>query len=143
MNVVKCNDLYYNCGNKEDIPDYARWGALFYTKDFSEIPSIAKNILTKEEVERIMDKIKKLQEDSLFMSELEALEWQEWEDRSILTEVKNQAYTVGMEQGLEQGLEQKTKEIILSMIKNNIPMETISKVTNKTINEIKKIINKN
>ena len=139
MNVVKCNDLYYNCGNKEDIPDYARWGALFYTKDFSEIPSIAKNILTKEEVERIMDKIKKLQEDSLFMSELEALEWQEWEDRSILTEVKNQAYTVGMEQGLEQ----KTKEIILSMKKNNIPMEAISKVTNKTINEIKEIINKN
>ena len=139
MNVVKCNDLYYNCGNKEDIPDYARWGALFYTKDFSEIPSIAKNILTKEEVERIMDKIKKLQEDSLFMSELEAQEWQEWEDRSILTEVKNQAYTVGMEQGLEQ----KTKEIILSMKKNNIPMEAISKVTNKTINEIKEIINKN
>ena len=139
MNVVKCNDLYYNCGNKEDIPDYARWGALFYTKDFSEIPSIAKNILTKEEVERIMDKIKKLQDDSLFMSELEALEWQEWEDRSILTEVKNQAYTVGMEQGIEP----KTKEIILSMKKNNIPMETISKVTNKTISEIKEIINKN
>ena len=139
MNVVKCNDLYYNCGNKEDIPDYARWGALFYTKDFSEIPSIAKNILTKEEVEKIMDKIEKLQDDSLFMSKLEALEWQEWEDRSILTEVKNQAYTVGMEQGLEQ----KTKEIILSMKKNNIPMEAISKVTNKTINEIKEIINKN
>ena len=51
------NDIYYNCCNKKNIPDYIRWGALIYTRDFKKIPSIAKNILTKEEVERIMDKI--------------------------------------------------------------------------------------
>ena len=135
LNVVKCNDIYYNCDNKEDIPDYIRWGALIYTRDFKKIPSIAKNILTKEEVERIMDKIEKLQDDSLFMSKLEAMEWQEWEDKSIESEIRKESYTAGREQ--------EKKEIILSMIKNNLPIETISKITNKTIEEINEIIKEN
>ena len=131
LNVVKCNDIYYNCDNKEDIPDYIRWGALIYTRNFKKSPSIVKNILTKEEVEKIMDKIEKLQDDSLFMSKLEAMEWQEWEDKSIQTEIRN------------EGREQEKKEIILSMAKNNLPIETISKITNKTIKEINEIIKEN
>ena len=75
-----------------------------------------------------MDKIKKLNDDSLFMSELEAIKWQEWEDKSLLTEARKN--------GIAEGIELTIK----NMYKNNIPIETISKGTNKKIKEIEKII---
>ena len=95
-----------------------------------------------------MDKIEKLQDDSLFMSELEALEWQEWEDSSIQTEMRKKGFADGLfqginqgiEQGISQGLEQGIELTIKNMNKNNIPIETISKITNKSIQEINKII---
>ena len=141
LNVVKCNDIYYNCCNKENIPDYIRWGALIYTRDFDKMPNIIKDILTKEEVERIMDKIEKLQDDSLFMSELEAMEWQEWEDRSIQTEMRKKGFDDGLALGIKEGIKENTREMILAMINNNLSLETISKITNKTIEEINEIIN--
>lgn len=47
---------------------------------------------------------------------------------------------LGLEEGTRLGLEQKTKETILSMVENNLPINIISKVTNKSIDEIKEII---
>ena len=44
------------------------------------------------------------------------------------------------EQGLEQGKLENKKEMIISMHKNGIDILTISKVSNLTIEEIKKII---
>ena len=105
------------------------------------MPDIIKDILTKEEVERIMDKIKKLQDDSLFMSELEAMEWQEWEDRSIQTEMRKKGFDDGLALGIKEGIKENTRETILAMINNNLSLETISKITNKTIEEINEIIN--
>lgn len=41
---------------------------------------------------------------------------------------------------MKQGIEQNNKELILSMIKNEISIDMISKITNKTIEEINEII---
>ena len=57
-------------------------GALIYCDDFSKIPDIVKGIMTDEERDRIMDKINKLTSDDVFMTELEAREWDEWEANS-------------------------------------------------------------
>ena len=46
----------------------------------------------------------------------------------------------GVEFGIEQGIEKNTSDIIKAMIDNNISYEIISKITNKSIDEIKKII---
>lgn len=43
-----------------------------------------------------MDKIDKLTKDDLFMSELEAREWDKWEEKSMLTYAKK----LGKEEGL-------------------------------------------
>ena len=78
------------------------------------------------------------------MSELEAMEWQEWEDRSIQTEMRKKGFADGLfqgiNQGISQGLEQGIELTIKNMDKYNIPIETISKITNKSIQEINKII---
>lgn len=131
VNIVKCNELYYN-HKQEEIPNYVRWGALIYCDDFSKIPDIVKGIMTDEERDRIMDKMDKLTHDDVFMTELEAKEWDKWEENSKID--------YAMEQGIEKGIEQKELEIIKSMLKNNLDLETIARVTNKTIEEIKEIV---
>ena len=151
LNVVKCNDIYYNCDDKEDIPNYIKWGALIYTRDINKIPDIAEGILTQKEMERIMDKIENLNNDSLFMSELEAIKWQERKEKCLKEDGVKEGYALGLEHGLEQGLEsgynkgivEKTNEIIFSMIKNNMSLDDISKIINKPIEEIKEIIKEN
>lgn len=82
-----------------------------------------------------MDKIEKLNNDSLFMSELEAMKWQEKKEKCLREDGINEGYALG--------LEQKTKEIVLSMVNNKLPIDTISKVTNKTASEINEIIKEN
>ena len=48
----------------------------------------------------------------------------------------------GLEQGIEKGIERKSNEIIENMLKEKTSIDFISKVTNKSIEEIKKIAEK-
>ena len=48
-----------------------------------------------------MDKINKLTSDDVFMTELEAREWDEWEANSKIDYAEKQ----GIEQGIEIGIE--------------------------------------
>ena len=148
LNVAKCNQVYYNLSKKEEIPNYIRWGALLYNRDFEKIPEIAYGIMTDKEIEIFMDKIDKLTDDSLFMSDLETIEMHEKEERAIRNyQVKlateqglAEGRAKGMAQGMAQGRAEEQKELILSMIKNNIDMDMISKITNKSVEEIENII---
>ena len=140
LDIVKCHDIYYNDDNKEKLPEFIKWGAFLYNRDYDEIPNIIGSIMSKREVKKIMSKISKIVDDSLFMSELEKEEWAIWEENSKLAYAKNEGISQGMAQGMAQGIEQNTKELILSMVKNDATLEFISKVTNKTIDEIKEII---
>ena len=45
----------------------------------------------------------------------------------------------GIEKGIEKGIERKSNEIIENMLKEKTSIDFISKVTNKSIEEIKKI----
>lgn len=137
LNVVKCLELYYNLDNLEDVPKYIKWGALIYNRDLNKIPDIVDGIMTIDERNKIMSKIEKLTKDDKFMSELEALKMLEWEEKSKMTYVKN----LGIVEGEIKGKEETTKELILSMLDNKLSLDMISKITNKSIDEIKKIIN--
>ena len=88
-----------------------------------------------------MDKIDKLTKDDLFMSELEAREWDKWEEKSMMTYAKNLGKEEGLAEGEIKGREENTKELILSMIDNKLSLDVISKITNKSVEEINKIIN--
>ena len=137
LNVEKCNCKYYTLVKQgKHIPNYVRWAALLYCRDFLKIPEIAKGIMTKEEVERVMDKIYKLQNDDLFITELEARKISEWEEKSKI----DYALNTGKEEGREEGSKQTTIDMIKNMFANNATLDFISKVTNKSIDEINKII---
>ena len=133
LNVEKCSDLYYTLVKKKaHIPNYVRWSALLYCKDFSKLLEIAEGIMTKEEVERVMDKIYKLKNDDLFLTKLEARKISEWEEKSKIDYALNT--------GMEEGTKQTTIDLIKNMFANNLELDIISKVTNKSIEEINKII---
>ena len=82
-----------------------------------------------------MDKLNKLQNDKQIMTELEALEWEEWERNTIYSD----GIKKGIEQGIEQGIKEKTIEIIKSMLKKELDINLISEITNESIEEINKI----
>ena len=162
LNIVNCHEIYYNCDNLK-IPNYVRWGELLYCSDISKIPSITKGIMTYEERNRIMGTLDKLTKDDLFLSKEDIIKWDEWEKNTIyndgVKEGMEQGIEKGIKQGLEQGIEQgfergieqgigkgieqgiiqNTTEMILSMLKNDIDIEKISKITNKSIKEIENI----
>lgn len=137
LNVVKCSEVYYNEA-KEEIPKYIRWGALIYCTDISKIPSITKGILTKKECNLIMDKLNEITTEDLFMTKEEALEWADWTENTIY----DKGVKIGITQGKIEGNQETSEEYIKSMVDNNIELDIISKITNKTIEEIKEIINK-
>ena len=61
----------------------------------------------------------------------------------ILEDALKEGHEKGLKQGLEQGLEQgekrKEREIIMNLLKNDLPYSLISNSTGLTIDEIKKI----
>lgn len=144
LDIVKCYEKYYNLSSKEDIPNYIRWGALIYNRNFEEIPNIVKGIVTNKERDKIMDKIANLSGNNLFMSELESREWAEWERNSIEADAIERGLTKGMEQGIEQGIQQGIELANIQNIKNmyakNISIKDIADITGKTVEEVKKIV---
>jgi len=140
LNVVKCHELYYNKKNKEDIPNYIKWGSLIYCSDIKEIPNIVSGIMTLKERNWIMDNLSKLTRDDLFMTEEEALEWADWERNSIRHEAREEGLKEGRKIGIEKGIEKNTEKMIKNMLKQNISLEDISKITEKTKKEIEKYL---
>ena len=49
----------------------------------------------------------------------------------------------GRKQGIEEGIEENKKETIMNMLKDNVDLSIISKYTNTSIDQIKKIIENN
>ena len=49
----------------------------------------------------------------------------------------------GRKQGFEEGIEENKKETIMNMLKDNVDLSIISKYTNTSIDQIKKIIKNN
>ena len=126
--------------NKEDIPNYVRWGSLIYCDNIEEIPDIVRGIMTCEECNLIMSKLDKLTREDLFMSEEETLRWMEWEANTIRNDAKKNGHEEGLKEGIEQGIEQTMKNNIRNMIKKGISLEDISDITGKNIEEINKYI---
>ena len=110
-----------------------------------------------------MDKMEHLKNDDEVMSELEREEWALWEENSIREYATKTGYKEGMEagfndgfnagfndgfsdgfnkgvnQGIEQGVSQNKVEMIKKMLINKIDYDVISKVSGKSLDEIKKI----
>ena len=53
--------------------------------------------------------------------------------------VREKEREIAIKEEIKEGKKERIKEMIISMLNNHIDIETISKVSNKSIEEIKKI----
>lgn len=90
------------------------------------------DILTMDEKEKLLNDIK-----------LKASDEETQESLRLENDIEYRFDLVeedALKRGIEQGIEQATINTVISMLQNNISIELISKITNKTIEEIKEII---
>ena len=91
------------------------------------------------------------EENELKMRYVDFLEETKKINRSIINDEKRKARIEGLKegkeeglkQGIEKGIEKNKKEIILNMYNEMVDLKLISKYTNISIDEIKKIIDLN
>lgn len=137
-------NLYYNEPKKR-------------TRDVIWLPSLSSKSFTElyEIISDVIDgnSLKNLMRDVINMS-LDEFNLHEWEEEKLDDMVaynrEQKAIKEGLEEGIKQGIEQRIGQgielgsrqtltnTIKEMIKNKIDIETIFKVTNKSLDEIKK-----
>ena len=135
LDIEKCYKKLYN--NTEKIK-YAtkmeRWGAILYCS-INDIELISQllgdDLLTMEEKEKFIVKIKDANSSDRII--------QDWmvEENNRLRLEGQLAYA--KDEGIEQGIEENKIDVIRSMLKKNIDYNTISEITNKSVEEIKEI----
>lgn len=114
--------------------DLERFGAILYANNLEDISDILESdMIDMEEKNKFLDDIKNKSSDKDI---LRILKFEDNIDYRFDL-VREEALDIGISQGIEKN----TKETILSMIKNDASLEFVSKVTGKSIEEIKEIAN--
>ena len=141
--------LYYNEDIEKTESDY--WLAILTSRNFTELNNIASKFLDDEKREKLVRDVLKFSMDEFILDADERIAL----DKIVEMETKKNARKEGLEegrvegraegisegreQGLIEGREEEKILIIKSMLKNNLDYEIISKISGKSIKEIKKI----
>lgn len=131
LDIVKCyKRVYNNIKEAYKLPKEVRWGAILYMY-LDDIEDIAKvigdDLLSMEEKDRFINRIKEVKDDKMII--------QEW-----MVEANNKMREENvLKTAREEGIDESKTEIILNMLSEGSDYSFISKVTGKTIQEIKKI----
>jgi flagellar biosynthesis/type III secretory pathway protein FliH len=160
-------EIYYNSECKEEISNAVKWGAFLNSDNFEEMSSLLEELVTDDERNKIMSRLNNIKSEDLIWSAEEAQEWMEWQNRSDISEAEERGIELGRTEGIElgrtegielgrtegielgrtegielgkiEGIENEKINMIKSMLENNLEYEFISKVSGKSIDEIKEI----
>ena len=136
-------DLYYNKG--ENVGKDVIWLALVNAKTFKEIEEMSKLVMNDESRDKFIHDVHTASHDKFVLSEWESDKMAELVKYQSLENARTEGINEGISQGIEQGIEQGKEETLIntikSMLKKNISIEDISDITNKSIEDIKKIKN--
>lgn len=131
-------DLYYN--KKEKLDETDLWMVLFTSRTFQELYNVSKELMDKEMHYSFMKEVIEMASNRRYFEDWEIEQLNAYVDYKA----KQNAIQDGLEQGLEQGLERgiaKTElEHIKNMKKEGLDISVIARITNKTEEEIIKII---
>ena len=124
--------LYYNEGvkTKEII-----WYTMLIAQTFSELYELSKQILDEKEVNRLMEAMIKMNNDEFILHE-----WQKDKMDALVKQNEMEgAKQEGFEQGVKQGINERNIQIAKNMLKENMDIKTISRLTNLTETDIQKL----
>ena len=122
--------LYYNEGvkTKEII-----WYTMLLARTFSELYKLSKQILDEKEVNKLMEAMIEMSNDEFILHE--------WQKDKMDDLVKQNEMEGAKKEGIEQGSNSKAIEIAKNMLKENMDIQTISRLTNLTETDIQKLKN--
>ena len=136
IDIENCYNLVYNNSKKEEITELEKLSAIMHCEYLEDISSIL------ESVRLDMDNKKKFINDVLEASSDKDIQKAVKLEDNIdyrFELVEEDALKRGIEQGIEQGTEETKRDMIIEMLKEKSSYEFISKVSGKSINEIKEI----
>ena len=143
IDIVKCyKKVYNNIEYVQKLPKTVRWGALLYAniKDTEIIKKIiGDDLLTMEECMRLVSRIGDVIDDKRIIQEWMVIENNRMREKNVLETAKEDGLEQGIKQGIEQGIEQGIQKSIINMLREGTKLDFISKVTGKSVEEIKKI----
>ena len=127
LNLEKCRKLVYDIDVRE-LPNEVRWGAILVENDIEVISkTLGDDMLSKEEKKSLLDTLRGVSNDEGIYTECLAMEYSKLKEVNLLHNAR------------EDGIESKTLEVIKNMLEEKTDYEFISKVTGKTVEEIKEI----
>ena len=125
ISLANYYDMYYNDDKEMSLNEIFLAGLM--SNNFTELFSIMSKVLSPKDLDKFMEGVVNMCKD------LENIH--EWQKEKMDAMVQNNIY----ESGIKQGIEETLANTIKNMLLNNADYNFISKVTNKSIEEIKKI----
>ena len=127
ISLEKYDKLYYNGDRSYKTILVKIFGCDNYVKTYD----ILGQILTDEERRNVIEEMIKMNSNYVLYTD---------EERKEIDEMQmEENKKLFFERGIEQGIEHNTNEMITNMLKEKVSMNFISRVTNKPVQEIKKI----
>ena len=149
LDIDKCYKLMYNNNVKKS--KIMRWGSIFRATSIEELSDLlGGDLLTMEEKEHFLNTVREANDDRKILREwqlqdakLKIIEENNAEKRRIhkegIKQGKKEDKIEGIQEVLQKGAEESKKEVIINMLRKKLDYDTISEVTGKAIEEIKKI----
>ena len=125
ISLANYYDMYYNDDKEMSLNEIFLAGLM--SNNFTELFSIMSKVLSPKDLDKFMESVVNM------CKEFENIH--EWQKEKMDAMVQNNIY----ESGIKQGIEETLANTIKNMLLNNADYNFISKVTNKSIEEIKKI----
>ena len=121
-------DLYYNKINQGE---EAIWYAILIARSFSELYELAKKVLDKNKVQRLMEAVINMSKDEMILHAWEKDKWDEY--------IKNNELEDAKQEGKNIGIKEKEIEIAKNLLGMKMSIEDISKATGLTLKDIQKL----
>lgn len=136
LDLEKGREMCYS-GDKEEL---AKWCVILTTTSKEAFERVLGEIDMEEEVkEELSEKVEKYSRDEDVVALYSAYTREELERNTMLEDAIEVGLKRGRETGIEEGIKQSKMEITKNLLKQNISIEVIKKVTGLTEKEIKKI----
>ena len=136
-------ELYYNEGEKLD--ESCLWLVLFTSKSFFEMYNILGELFDNDRREQFIRNVINMIDNRKIFEDWEIEKLNELvkytSEQNLREKALKEGHSEGYEQGIESGKEENSREYIIKMLEMNMNLEDISKITNKTEEEILKIKN--
>ena len=140
LDIAKCYEMMYNKDVEKD--NLIRWGSIFCAKTINELSYLlGDDLLTMEEKKEFLDNVRAANRDEELVAAWRSERNERWKRESIENGMRAEGKEEGLKEGEEKGKEEEKTSIIKSMLNEKLDYEFISKITGKTIKEIKEIEN--